>query len=142
MNFDTNHFSVWISHLKIFVILKNIVDDVLLFWTKKINETFPRDDYKEFIELITIFLEKTTTRGTRFWPPGVYHLARWIVKGLYYLKILFCEQFKLPALEKSCTFYIWKYYHSAKICYGKSVNHQNPSSRLIFLLCVESFSME
>jgi hypothetical protein len=52
------------------------VNDVLLFCSKKINETFSRDGYKKVIELVIIFLEKKPTQGTHFRPPGAYYLAR------------------------------------------------------------------
>ena len=60
------------------------------------KEEFPRNDYKEFLELIIIFLGGTPPRGIKFAKLGAMHLARWIAKAIYCLKILifrkqFCE---------------------------------------------------
>ncbi|KAL4090349.1 hypothetical protein QTP88_025206 [Uroleucon formosanum] len=74
------NFHTWTSHPEIFEELKNVVENVLLFCTKTIEDKYPRDDYKEFIELVMIFLWKTPPRGIHFRPPGAYHLARWMAK--------------------------------------------------------------
>ncbi|KAE9522774.1 hypothetical protein AGLY_016815 [Aphis glycines] len=100
VNLDLRNFHTWTSHPDVFEELKYVVDDVLLFCTKRIEENYPRDDYKEFIELI-IFLGKTPPRGIHFRPPGAYHLARWMAKGIYCFKmLLFYQQFKLSVIEK------------------------------------------
>lgn len=53
----------------------------------KIEEYFPRNDYKEFLELIIIFLGGVLSKGICCKAPGTYHFARWIAKALYCLKI-------------------------------------------------------
>lgn len=100
-NIDLRNYCIWTSHPEVYEVLKDVVDKVLLFCATKIEESFPRDDYKEFIELVMIFLGKTPPQGIHFRPPGAYHLARWMAKGIYCLKmLLFCEQFKLTVSEK------------------------------------------
>jgi hypothetical protein len=60
----------------------------------------PRDDYKEFFELIIIFLGGILPRGIRFKASSAYHLARWMAKAMYCLKIfLFRKQFKISQHE-------------------------------------------
>jgi hypothetical protein len=74
------------------------------------QETQPRQDYLEFINLALIMLgsvNSTSAAGNNdhpvpvhFTPPGAYHHARWMAKGIYCLKIyLFHEQFKLTTQE-------------------------------------------
>jgi len=72
--------------------LKDVATEVLLFAEKKIREELPRNDYKEFLELIIIFLGETPPNGTNFRQPGAYHLARWMAKAIYCLKIFMFRQ--------------------------------------------------
>lgn len=79
----------------------------------------PRHDYLEFIKLSLIALDETSCIGggdsVHFSPPGAYHRARWMAKGIYCLKILlFREQFKmndreLQAIRRICLFTITLY---------------------------------
>ena len=61
------------------------------------------------------FSEHTNGDDIHFSPPGAYHRARWMAKGIYCLKILlFREQFKmyakeLQALRRICLFTITLY---------------------------------
>ena len=47
----------------------------------------PREDYREFLELVIIFLGGTPPRGISFRGPGAFHLARWMAKAIYCLKM-------------------------------------------------------
>lgn len=95
-----------------YYVLKNDVNEILLYSKNKIKEDLPRDDYREFLELIIIFLGETPSRGIHFRQPGAYHFARWMSKAIYCLKIyLFRQQFKLTqreekALKRICCFII------------------------------------
>ncbi len=52
-----------------------------------------RDDYKEFVELCTIFLDTTVTDvQVSFKRPGALHKARWMAKLLYSIKICLLEE--------------------------------------------------
>lgn len=67
-----------------------------------LNVAFPQDDYKEFLVLVIIFLGGVPPRGIKFKKPGAYHLAQWMSKGIYGLKIfLFRNQFKLTKQEEN-----------------------------------------
>lgn len=62
----------------------------------------PRDDYAELLRVALVALGKgdLIPGGVRFSPPGAYHRARWMAKGLYCLKMLcFREQFPMNAHE-------------------------------------------
>ena len=62
----------------------------------------PREDYRELVELVLIFLGQIPSRGVHFRVPGAFHHARWMAKLIYVLKIyLFQSQFKLTKHEKT-----------------------------------------
>lgn len=61
----------------------------------------PRDDYREFLELVLIFLGATPTSGIRFMTPGPMHRARWMAKAIYAITVyLFKGRLILTAKEK------------------------------------------
>ena len=61
-----------------------------------------REDYREFLELVIIFLGGTPPRGISFRGPGAFHHARWMAKAIYCLKIyLFRGEFTLTKEEKN-----------------------------------------
>lgn len=68
----------------------------------------PRDDYRELLNLTTIFLGGIPEKGVSFRRPAGVHRARWMARALYCLKIyLFKHQFKLTkkdekAVRKIC----------------------------------------
>jgi len=95
-NYTTGHNSKEIKY-----ILGDDLDTVLNFCNQMILNTFPRDDYKEFLELIIIFLGGVPVGGIKFKKPGPYHLARWMAKAIYSIKIyLFHREFILTKKEE------------------------------------------
>lgn len=59
----------------------------------------PRRDYQELIQLCLVLLVSDMPKSFRV--PGAYHMARWMVKGIYALKVtLFAVQLKLTSREK------------------------------------------
>lgn len=74
--------------------------EITEFCSKRVAEKWFREDYKEFLELVLLFLgsdEKFSIRR-----PGAFHHARWMSKAIYSLKMyLFRSQFKLTEFEKS-----------------------------------------
>lgn len=111
-NINKNEYSVWTDDSMTFDILNDVRDEILDFAEKRLKDCFPRDDYKEFLQLIVIFLGGKLKGNVNFRQPGAYHLARWMAKGIYSLKILlFKKQFKLTSteemsLKKICCFII------------------------------------
>lgn len=100
-NIDQEKFSTWRTDANVYKILKDAADELLMFAERQLQQDFPRDDYKEFLELIVIFLGGIPAKGIHFRQPGAYHLARWMAKGIYCLKIwLFRKQFKLYGKEE------------------------------------------
>ncbi|KAL4091540.1 hypothetical protein QTP88_026214 [Uroleucon formosanum] len=100
-NINKNEYSVWTDDSMTFDILNNVRDEILDFAEKRLQDCFPRDDYKEFLQLIVIFLGGKLKGNVNFRQPGAYHLARWMAKGIYSLKmLLFKNQFKLTSTEE------------------------------------------
>src|SRR6218665_980487 len=70
---------------------------------KHLEQSLPRDDYKEFLELVIVFLGDAPARGVglRFQSSGAMHHARWMSKVIYSIKIWrFKAQFKLTCAEE------------------------------------------
>lgn len=62
--------------------------------------TWPRDDYKEFLELVVVSLGGHV-KNFKFRLPGADHHARWMSKGIYYMKTwLLSHVFILTEEEK------------------------------------------
>jgi hypothetical protein len=101
----------------------------------------PRKDYLELIQLTLITLGENYD-VTHFSPPGAYHRARWMAKGIYCLKIyLFRRQFKLTAYElqglrRICLFIITIY---AKIWLKAPNSSDAPYNDLCLLQTLESY---
>ena len=67
------------------------------------KKTFPRDDYKEFIDLVVISL-RGKVDGFTFKLPGPDHHARWMSKCIYFLKMrLISNVFEMSEVEKKQT---------------------------------------
>ena len=63
--------------------------------------TFPRGDYREFLQLVVVSLGGEREKGFTFKVPGADHHARWMSKGIYYLKMfLLSHQFRLSEEER------------------------------------------
>lgn len=73
---------------------------IIDFCVQQLNEKWPRNDYREFLELILLFLEHPS-HSFSIKQPGAFGEARWMAKGIYSLKIyLFRQQFKLTSAEE------------------------------------------
>jgi len=84
--------------------LESAKNDAISFFSDVLSKSgrLPREDYRELVELATLFLGALPPRGARFRVPGAFHHARWMAKLLYVLKLnLFRSQFKLTARESS-----------------------------------------
>ena len=79
----------------------DIKDSTIEFAMSYLRKSQPRDDYREFLELVIIFLGSVPERGIRFMAPGATHHARWLSKVIYSLKIwMFKGQFHLTKKEE------------------------------------------
>lgn len=73
-----------------------------------------REDYSELLDLSIIYLGDMPLSRIYFRKSGLYHMARWMVKAIYTLKLyLFQTELKLSKLEEKSfqiTIYIVKCY--------------------------------
>lgn len=82
--------------------LKSVKDNAIQFAREALAKSFPREDYRDLLELSLIFLGETPRRGVSFRNPGAFHHARWMSKILYTYKLyLFQEQFRLTKHEST-----------------------------------------
>ena len=73
--------------------LQAVAADVLAWGQEQLQQrTFPRDDYKEFLELVVISLGGHV-EGFKFKLPGPDHHARWMSKAIYNLKMKLISKF-------------------------------------------------
>ena len=101
-NIDSSNFRIYSTFQNSHKNLKDVANDISLFCIQRLNDNFPRDDYREFLELVLIFLGGSPPRGIKFRQPGAYHLARWMAKAIYCIKILlFSDQFKMTTREQN-----------------------------------------
>lgn len=81
--------------------VSDVADEVISFAQYQSHEFQPRDDYKELLDLVIIFLGGIPAKGVSFRQPAGLHRARWMAKAIYALKIfLFRGQFKLTPREE------------------------------------------
>ena len=75
--------------------------EMMNFCKAALEESQPREDYKELINLCMIFLGAADPSEVSFRAPGAFHHARWMAKAIYSLKLfLFQHQFTLTSKEK------------------------------------------
>ena len=91
-----------IHNVSVKIAVADIRESVLHFLEEHLLDRHFRDDYKEFLELVGVFLGSSSSVNVKFRPPGPIHHARWMAKAIYCLKIfIFREQFKLTVREMS-----------------------------------------
>lgn len=104
--------------------------------TQQLKKKLVRDDYREFLELILIFLGGCSLTKIRIKTPGAIHHAKWMAKALYSLKIyLFRDQFNLSKNEEKglkdvCIFLIRNF---LKLWFGASNATFAPNQDLNFI---------
>lgn len=63
---DHNKYSTWVTDANVKAILKNVVDNLILFAKIKSIEHLPRDDHKKIFQLIITFLSGIRRFGIHF----------------------------------------------------------------------------
>ncbi|KAK2708995.1 hypothetical protein QYM36_014581 [Artemia franciscana] len=98
---DQSRFERGMSSDAVSTSVQDIEDSTTEFAKGYLTESQPRDDYREFLELVIIFLDSIPERGIRFIASGATHHARWLSKVIYGLKIwMFRGQFHLSKKEE------------------------------------------
>lgn len=91
---DKTKYELGISDTFLKESLQDVREQILDFCAEYLKKDLIRSDYKEFLELINIFLGGQSLSGATFHPPGAIHHARWMAKAIYCLKMfIFRKQF-------------------------------------------------
>ncbi|CAH0384658.1 unnamed protein product [Bemisia tabaci] len=81
--------------------LGGAIDETIQFAEDQIKVHQPRDDYRELLMLVIIFLGGAITSGYTFAAPGAFNKTRWLSKAIYSLKIwMLRDQFLLTEKEQ------------------------------------------
>lgn len=62
-------------------------DSVIAFCRLQLINQHPRDDYRELLELVVMFLGEVPPGGVHFRKAGAISRARWMARGIYVLKV-------------------------------------------------------
>ncbi|XP_044590570.1 uncharacterized protein LOC123269107 [Cotesia glomerata] len=112
---DKSKFKAGIEDTAVDQALSDITDEILGFIGEYLQKYHPRSDYREFLELSSVFLGIVPKENFSFKSPGAMSHARWMSKAIYCLKIfIFREEFKLTtyeinSLREICKFIITNY---------------------------------
>ena len=134
--FDHTNYETGAMNEQVMNVVKEEMETIITFCETKLTEIHPREDYREFLEIVLIFLGVAPARGVRFRTPGAFHHARWMAKAIYSFKIwMFRGQFRLTAREEKglrclCVF-VTKIY--IKAWFTASLSVSSPNNDLNFL---------
>lgn len=116
-----------------------VIANITADFNTKLTESQPRDDYKELLQLVLVFVGALNGTEVEFKSPGAISHARWMAKAIYCLKIfLFRGQFKLSdeehsALEAVCIFLVRVY---CKAWFNAHKAHSAPKQDFDLLRCL------
>jgi len=124
---NLNKFVTGISIINIKNALGNNHIDILNYAKLKLSSNnLTRDDYKELLDLIIIFLGEVPPRRIKFKNQVRYHHTRWMAKGIYCLKIyLFRQEFKLTKNEGNSIFHFNLFLIKCYACFWYSAPNAN-----------------
>jgi len=115
---NTQNFVPGIYSTEVQEVFKNNLDDILMSLKIAISKKLPREDYRELLDLSIIYLGGVPPGGIQFRKPGAYHMARWMAKAIYTLKLyLFRTEFKLSKLEEKSLFQITSFIVKCYVIY-------------------------
>lgn len=81
--------------------VREFKEDLKTFISSQLMTSHPRDDYRELLQLVSIYLGDPPQQGVKFMAPGAMHQARWMAKVIYTFKVwMFRGQFRLTLREE------------------------------------------
>ena len=119
-----------------------VIGNISADFKTKLMESQPRDDYKELLQLVLVFVGELNGTEVGFKSVGAISHARWMAKAIYCLKIfLFRGQFKLSdeehsALEALCIFFVRVY---CKAWFNAHKAHSAPKQDFDLLRCLLNY---
>lgn len=142
LDFIKNQLSASQAKYIFFFFILYILYSHLIFSFQK---SHARKDYKEFLELVSIFLGGYKNKEIKFKQPGAMHRARWMSKAIYCLKIwMFRKQFCLTPQEEKlvreiCLFVVVVY---AKFWFLAPLPSSAPNNDLLLLKALERYVLQ
>lgn len=121
----------------------NIAEEIKDFCLDQLAKNICRDDYKELLELVVMFLGFNLPNGNRFRKPGASHHARWMAKAIYALKLfMFRDQFTISnkqhdGLRDVCIFLILLY---VKAWFRSTLSIEAPNNDIQFIQASIAYS--
>lgn len=112
-------------------------EEIRVFCLDQLSKEICRDDYRELLELVVMFLGFNLPKGNKFRKPGASHHARWMSKAIYSLKIfMFRDQLDIPKREFGgirdvCIFLVLLY---VKAWFRSSLSVEAPNNDFQFIL--------
>ena len=73
---DTAKFEPGIADDHVAGLVEDVRESTIEFANKHLKQRLPRDDNKEFLELVIVFVGAAPTRGVRFMSPGAMQHSR------------------------------------------------------------------
>jgi len=67
------------------------IEEVVEFCQRMLQQDHCRDDYKELLQLVLLYLDGQSSTNFKIHPPGAIHNARWMSKVITSLKLLLLE---------------------------------------------------
>ena len=91
-----------IADPEIALVLQSDAAEMISFAAEQLQQIQPRDDYRELLELVILFLGGVPERGVHIYKPGELHRARFMAKLIYSYKVYLFRRsnFKLTNAEK------------------------------------------
>lgn len=143
-NLDHNFFNFGITDAKVRNHINPLIaEEIKDFCFEQLAKDICRDDYKEFLELVVMFLGFDLPNGNKFRKPGASHHARWMAKAIYALKLfMFRDQFKvskkqLDGLRDVCIFLILLY---VKAWFRSNLSIEAPNNDIQFIQASIAYS--
>lgn len=120
-----------------------MAEEIKHFCFDQLAKNICRDDYKELLELVVLFLGFNLPNGNRFRKPGASHHARWMAKAIYALKLfMFRDQFNISKIELNgirdvCIFLILIY---IKAWFRSNLSIEAPNNDIQFIQASIAYS--
>lgn len=141
---DTSQFSTGIEDSYVQNKIQHHIEDINQFIKQQLDSKQPREDYKELLELVQIFIGKVPCSEVKFRKPGAFHHARWMSKAIYTIQIFFFrKKFKMNAkliksISEICIFIATVYIKAWFTC---PLASEAPNNDLTFLKALIDYKL-
>ena len=101
LNINTTDYKAGTDDPQVAAAVQNLTAEVISFSISQLQQTQPRNDYRELLKLVILFLGGVPPRGVHIIKPGVLHRAHFMAKLIYAYKIFLFRhsEFKLTKRE-------------------------------------------